>query len=55
MGNDVWTLMKMVLYSASAADTIILRMILHTMSKIPLVFSTKSSGFLGSGGPSVRK
>ena len=51
----VWALTKMVPYSALAADAIILRMILHTTSKMSLVVGTKSSGFLGSGGPSVRK
>ena len=55
MGTAVWALMKMVPYSASAADPMILRMILHTASKMPLVVSTKSYGFSGSGGPSVRK
>ena len=53
MGTAVWVLMKMVPYLASAADAIILRMILHTTSKMPLVVGTKSSGFLGSGGPLV--
>ena len=38
-----------------AADAMILRMILHTTSKMPLVVGKKSSGFLGSGGPSVSK
>ena len=55
MGTVVCALMKMVPYSALAADAMILRMILHTTSKMPLVFGTKSSGFSGSGGPSVRK
>ena len=55
MGTTVWALMKMVPYYASAADPMILRMILHTTSKMPLVGGTKSSGFLGSGGPSLRK
>ena len=41
-------------YSALAADAMMLCMILHTASKIPLVVGTKSSGFSGSGGPSVR-
>ena len=54
MGTAVWALMKMVPYSALAADAMILRMILHTTSKMPLVVGTKSSGFLGSGGPLVR-
>ena len=55
MGNAVWALMNMVPYSALAADAMILHMILHTTSNMPLVVGTKSSGFLGSGGPSVRK
>ena len=55
MGTDVWELMKMVPYSDSAADAIMLRMIFHTTSKMPLVVGTKYSGFLGSGGPLVRK
>ena len=55
MGTAVWELMKIVLHSASASDAMILRMILHTTSKMPLVVGTKSSGFSGSGGPLVRK
>ena len=55
MGNAIWALMKMVPYYALAADAIILRMILHTTSKMPLVVGTKYSVFLGSGGPLVRK
>ena len=55
MGTDVGLLMKMVPYSPSAADAMILRMILHTASKMPLVVGTKSYGFSGSGGPLVRK
>ena len=55
MGTTVWALMKMVPYSALAADAMILHMIFHTMRKIPLVVGTKYSGFLGSGGTSVRK
>ena len=55
MGTAVWALMKMVPYSASAADAMILRMILHMTSKMPSVVGTKSSGFLGSGGPSAIK
>ena len=47
MGTTVWALMKMVQYSASAADAMILRIILHTTSKIPLVGGTKSSNFWG--------
>ena len=45
MGTAVWALIKMLPYSASAADAMILRMILHTTSKMPLVAGTKSSGF----------
>ena len=55
MGTAVWVLMKMVLYYASAADATILRMILHTTTKMMLVVGTKSSRLSGSGGPSVRK
>ena len=55
MGTAVWVLTKMVPYLASAADAMILRMILHTRSKMPLVVGMKSSGLSGSGGPSVRK
>ena len=55
MGTAVWALMKMVPYSVSSADAMILRMILHTTSKMLLVVGTKSSGLSGSGGPSVRK
>ena len=55
MGTAIWVFMKMVPYSALASDTMILRMILHTTSKMPLVVSTKYSGLSGSGGPSVRK
>ena len=50
MGTAVWALMKMVPYSALAADAMILRMILHTTSKMPLAVGTKSSGLSGSGG-----
>ena len=55
MGTAVWSLMKMVPYSDSAAYAMILRMILHTTIKMLLVVGTKSSGFSGSGGPSVIK
>ena len=55
IGTTVWALRKMVPYYASAADAMILHMILHTTSKKPLVVGKKYSGFLGSGGPSVRK
>ena len=55
MGTAIWVFMKMVPYLALAADAMILRMILHTTSKMPLVVSTKYSGLSGSGGPSVRK
>ena len=55
MGTAVWALMKMVLYSSSAAEAMILRMILHTASKMLLVVGTKYSGFLGSGGSLARK
>ena len=55
MGTAVWALMKMVPYSDSAADAMILCMILHTTSNMPLVVGTESSVFSGSGGPLVRK
>ena len=55
IGTSVWELTKKVPYLASAADAMILRMILHTTSKIPLVVGTKYSGLSGSGGPSLRK
>ena len=55
MGTAVWALMNMVPYSSSDADAMILRMILHTTIKMPLVVGTKYSGFSGSVGPSVRK
>ena len=55
MGTAVWALTKMVPYLASTADTMILHMILHTTSKMPLVVGTKSYRFSGSGGPSVIK
>ena len=54
MGTAVWELMKMVPYYSSDLDAMVLHMILHTTSKMPLVVGTKYSGFLGSGGPSVR-
>ena len=34
MGTDVWALMKIVPYSSSAADPMILRILLHTTSKM---------------------
>ena len=55
IGTAVCALTKMVLYSSSAADTMMLRMILHITSMIPLTVGTKSSGFLGLVGPSLRK
>ena len=54
IGTAVWELTKMVPYLASAADAIILRMILHTTSKMLLVVGTKSSGLSWSGGPLLR-
>ena len=44
MGTDVWVLTKMVPYSVLAAYSMILCMILHTTSKMPLVVGTKSYG-----------
>ena len=55
MDTDVWALMKMVPYSALASDAMLLRMILHITSKMPLLVGTKSSGFSGSGGPLLIK
>ena len=55
MGTAVWALTNMVPYSASAADAMILRMILHTTSKMLLVVGTKYSGLSWSGGVFVRK
>ena len=49
MGTTVWVLMNMAPYLASAADAMILRMILHTTSKMLLVVGIKSSGLSGSG------
>ena len=43
IGTGVWALTNMVPYLASAADAMMLRMILHTMSKILLAVGTKSS------------
>ena len=37
MGTAVWVLMKMVPYSALAADSMIFCIILNTTSKMPLV------------------
>ena len=54
IGSAFGMLTKMVPYSASAADAMILRMILQTTSKMPLGVGTKHSVFSGSGGPSVR-
>ena len=51
IGTAVWALTKMVPYLASADDAMMLRIILHTMSKMPLVVGLKSSGLSGSGGP----
>ena len=55
MGTAVWVLTKMVPYSASAADAMILRMILHTTSKMPLVVGKNLLNFQGSGEPLVIK
>ena len=55
IGTAIWALTKMVTYLASDADAMILRMIFHTTSKMPLVVGTKYSGFSGSGEPSLRK
>ena len=55
IGTAVWELTKMVPYSASAAYTMILCMILNTTIKMPLVVGTKYSGLSGSGGTLLRK
>ena len=55
IGTAVCELTKMVPYYASAADDMMLRMILHTTSMMPLTVVTKSSGFLGLGGPLLIK
>ena len=55
IGKAVCMLLKMVPYSALSADAMMLRMILNTTSMIPLTVGTKSYGFLGLGGPSLRK
>ena len=47
MGTAVCVFEKMVPYSAPAADAMILRMLLHTNSMMPLMMGTKYSGFLG--------
>ena len=47
IGTDVWALTKMVPYLASAADAVILRMIFHTTSKMPLVVGKKSLWIVG--------
>ena len=55
IGTSVWVLTKMVPYLASTADGMLLRMILHTTSKMPLTVGTKSSRLLGLVGPLLRK
>ena len=55
IGTDVWALTKMVPYLVSLADAIILCMILHTTSKMPLVVGMKSSVLSGSGGHFLRE
>ena len=47
IGTSVWALTKMMPYFALAADAMILRMILHTTSKMPLVVGTKFLDFRG--------
>ena len=53
IGTAVWSLTKMVPYSASAADAMILRMILHMEIKMLLVVGKKTSGLAGLGGDRV--
>ena len=55
IGTAVCTLINILPYSASAADTMMLRMILHTTRMMLLKVGTKSSGFFGFGGPLLRK
>ena len=55
IGTYVCALTKMVPYYASAADAMMLRMILQTSSMIPLTVGNKSSEFLGLGSPLLRK
>ena len=55
MGTAVWVLTKMVPYSASASDAMILRMILDMTIKMPLLVGTKYSVSSGSGGHLVIK
>ena len=55
IGTAVCVLTNMVPYSASAADAMILCMILYTTSMMPLTVGTKSSGFLGLVGSSPKK
>ena len=55
IGTAVWTLMKIVPYSSSADDAMMLHIILHTTSKMSLAVGTKSSGLSGPGGPLLRK
>ena len=55
IGTSVCVLTKMVSYSDSAVDAMMLRMIFYTNSMMLLTVGTKSSGFLGLGGPSLRK
>ena len=50
MGTTIWALMKMMPYSALAADAMILRTILHMMSKMPLVAARNLLDFRGQVG-----
>ena len=54
MGTAVCDLMKMVPYSASDDDAMMLRMILKTTIVITLEVGMKSSGFCVLGGPSLK-
>ena len=53
--TNVWALKNMVPYLASTAYAMILHMIFHMTSKMPLVVGKKSSVLLGSGGTLLRK
>ena len=55
IGTAVWLLPKMVPYLASAADVMMLLMILHTTSRMPLTVGMKYYGLLGLGRPLLRK
>ena len=51
----VCALIKMVPYSVLATDAMMLHMIFHTTITMPLTVGSKSCGFWGFSGPSLRK